>query len=263
MNATFKICDTMDSPYNPAARYSVAALDLLDDEVFLLDASTFSIVHANRAAIENTGYSAAELLWRNIFDIKPGASGERLKDELLSLREQNTYRRDYSLMQMRKDGSIYDTEESLHVLDHGDRAVIMLVVNDVTERRQADEMMLGGWEHATAILDSVGDPVIATDAGGVIVRVNHAAAELVGIPVFDAVGTALDELIRFRYPRTGEALQDMVGTCLRNGKQTQLDLLTFSTFNDKTERMVNLSLAPVSCGGGNVLGCVVTFRDIA
>ncbi|MDX1250670.1 MAG: PAS domain-containing protein [Gammaproteobacteria bacterium] len=186
-----------------------------------------------------------------------------MKEELLSLRDRNICRRDYSLMQMRKDGSTYDTEESLHVLDHGDRAVLMLVVNDVTERRQADEMMLGGWEHATAILDSVGDPVIATDTGGVIVRLNQAAANLIDIPVFDAVGAPLDKLIHFRYPRTGESLQGVVGMCLRNGQQTQHDLLTFSTGNNQTERMVNLTLAPVSCGEGSVLGCVVTFRDIA
>lgn len=262
MNATCKIHDVMEKPYNTAMRYSVVALDLLPEEVYLLDSATFSIIHANRAAIKNTGYNAAELLWRNVFEIKPRASCERLKEELVLLSNRDITRRDYSLSQLRKDGTTYDTEESLHVFDNSDRAVLMLMIRDITERRQADEMMLSEWEQATAILDAVADPVIATDADGMIIRLNQAATKLIGLPVCDAVGAPLDTLIRFTYPRARETLGDVVEMCLKDSKEIRLDLLTFSTRNDSRERMVNLSLAPVFSGEDNAVSCVLTLRNV-
>ncbi len=262
MNATCKIRDVMEKPYNTAMLYGVAALDLLAEEIYLLDAATLSIIHANRAAIEHTGYNAAELLWRNILDLKPDSSVQRLQEELLLLRDRSTSRRDYRLAQLRKDGSVYDTEESLHVFDNSDRAVLMLVVNDVTEHRQADQMMLGEWEHTAAILDAVGDPVIATDTSGIVTRLNRAAANLLGIPVCDAVGASLEKLTCFEYPRSRDRLENVIEMCLKDNKEIRLDLLTFSNHIDSRERMVNLSLAPIFSGEGKTLGCVLTLRNV-
>ena len=262
MNATCKIHDVMEKPYNTAMRHGVEALDLLTEEIYLLDAATFSIIHANKVAIEHTGYNTAELLWKSILDLKPDSSAEQFKAELLLLSDRSISQRYYSLAQLRKDGSTYDTEESLHVFDYSDRAVLMLVVNEVTERRQADDMMFGEWEHTNAILDAVGDPVIATDTSGIITRLNRAAANLIGIPVCDAVGASLDKLIHFEYPRSRDPLENVVELCLKDDKEIRLDLLTFSSLNDPRERMVNLSLTPIFSGKRKALGCVLTLRNV-
>jgi len=84
----------------------------------------------------------------------------------------------------------------------GDIAQVVLVYNDITERKEAEESVLvalASAEDARAkmdgILQSVADPLIVTDPAHRIIMMNRAAEELLGICLFESRGLPLEDVL--------------------------------------------------------------------
>lgn len=112
-----------------------------------------------------------------------------------------------------------------------------------------------------AILQGIGDGVIATDREGLVRRINPVAASLTGWTVAEALGRPLGEVFRIRNEETGQPAEDPVARVLATGQVVGLANHTELVARDGTARPIADSGAPFRDDQGALLGVVLVFRD--
>ncbi|MCX6556916.1 MAG: PAS domain S-box protein [Candidatus Aminicenantes bacterium] len=112
-----------------------------------------------------------------------------------------------------------------------------------------------------ATLYSIGDAVIATDAGGKIVQMNHVAEKLTGWPEAEALGQPAGAVFRIINEETGAEVESPVTRVLREGAVVGLANHTMLIARDGTRRPIADSGAPICDAHDKVTGVVMVFRD--
>lgn len=149
--------------------------------------------------------------------------------------------------------------------DESGRVVgILGTFEDITARKEAENALVDREEKLRIILDSIGDAVIATDAEGVVTRMNPVAETLTGWPRDEAVGRHSSVVLSIR-PESdvaGEALADPFETLLRAGRLGKPGEPLRLVRRDGEERWVSERGAPMRNQEGELIGLVVVFRDV-
>ena len=155
--------------------------------VFVYDAHTLRIQSVNEAAVRKYGYTCAEFLQMSMTDIgapddvprtsasSPGDSS--LPDGPPAARRHRT-----------RAGATLDVDVSSFVLNLEGQAVKLALVNDVTERRKAEDVLRRSEELFRGIFENTGAGVSLTDATGLFVSCNPAFAAM--------LGRTVDEVLR-------------------------------------------------------------------
>ncbi|MCX6554672.1 MAG: PAS domain S-box protein [Candidatus Aminicenantes bacterium] len=112
-----------------------------------------------------------------------------------------------------------------------------------------------------ATLYSIGDAVIATDVGGIIVQMNHVAEKLTGWPEAEALGQPAGAVFRIINEETGAEVESPVTRVLREGAVVGLANHTMLIARDGTRRPIADSGAPICDANDKVTGVVMVFRD--
>ena len=109
------------------------------NEVYLFDPETFRFRFVNRGAVRNLGYSPDELHAMTPLDIVPDLDADelrRLVSDAASLRGE-AHR--FEAVQRRKDGTRYPVEVHLQRVEVASGPVLLAIINDITERRAAED----------------------------------------------------------------------------------------------------------------------------
>ena len=101
----------------------------------LYDPANGQFLEINRAATDKYGYSRAEFLALTVRDICLNLTPERLEAA-----RQGVEFRDEIWQQRRKDGSIIDVQLFARTVEFDGRSARLVVTQDVTERRQSEEL---------------------------------------------------------------------------------------------------------------------------
>ncbi|MBI3864986.1 MAG: PAS domain S-box protein [Planctomycetia bacterium] len=117
-------------------------------------------------------------------------------------------------------------------------------------------------ERLRTTLASIGDGVISTDTEGRITDMNAVAESLTGWTLGEAKGQALDTVFRIVNEETRQPVQSPVTKALKQGVIVGLANHTVLIAKDGTERPIDDSAAPIRCKGGEIVGCVLVFRDV-
>lgn len=139
-------------------------------------------------------------------------------------------------------------------VDHGAGVVAQGYVGHLAAQSRAREADLA------ITLDSIGDAVIVTDAGGTIERMNPVAERLTGVPLAECAGRQVSEVFRIEDEHTHEPLASPVPRVVRVGAALTSHGLLVT--RDGGRRAVAHSGAPVRKENGEVRGVVLVFRDI-
>jgi PAS domain S-box-containing protein len=107
--------------------------------MWVYDLESLGFLAVNQAAVEQYGYSREEFLGMTIKEIRPPEEIPALLDAVNN-RAASLYK--LGVWKHRKrDGTLFDAEITSHALPFKGRAAVMVLSNDVTERRRAEEKL--------------------------------------------------------------------------------------------------------------------------
>jgi len=133
---------------------------------------------------------------------------------------------------------------------------------DVTEHKRYENALRESEANLSITLNSIADAVIATDAQGLINRMNPVAETLTGWSLDEALGLPLMDVFYIVNEETKEPVIDLIETFL--SQDTTLDQPGRICLHSKdcVERIIAMSGAPIQANDGDPRGIVLVFRDI-
>ncbi|MGM0495346.1 MAG: PocR ligand-binding domain-containing protein, partial [Bacillota bacterium] len=138
----------------------------------------------------------------------------------------------------------------------------VVIVDDITSRKQLEIEVLKEKETLRATLNSIGDAVIATDDLGIITGINPVASKLTGWLEHEAVGKPFDEVFKITFEDKNKPIKNPVEEVLKTNKVAELANHTILISKDNTEYYIEDTAAPIKDSEGNNIGVVLVFRDV-
>jgi PAS domain S-box-containing protein len=217
-----------------------------------LDDGRLVLAAANPAADSFTGIATAQLLGKTIEEAFPDTlkHGLPARYRAVALGQAPPFRLDGIPYH---DGRI-DGFFDVWVFPVPERRAAAFFV-EVTQRLVAERDL-------RITLDSIGDGVIASDAKGLVVRMNPVAQDLTGWSDLDAIGRPVDEIFRIVHADTGHRVQSPVERVLREGQVVGLANHTALVRRDGSRLQIADSGAPIRLPDGRISGVVLVFRDV-
>jgi PAS domain S-box-containing protein len=157
--------------------------------MWVFDVETLGFLTINDAAILHYGYSREEFLSMTIKDIRPQGEIPALLESFSTVNRGMDYAGIWK--HQKKDGGIIDVEITSHELIFDGRTAELVLANDVTERKVAEESI----RFQAHLLDTVNQAVIATDLEGRITYWNQFAEKLYGWNAQEVQGLNVLELL--------------------------------------------------------------------
>jgi PAS domain S-box-containing protein len=155
--------------------------DLSPSGIVLLDLEG-NIVDVNKSFCQSLGYSVDELIGRSVHML---AAPEHLPnvDDDIALLQQTDRRYEHVVKDIHKDGTIrlMELRESLISLPDG-RQGIVVVANDITERRETEIKLQESEASYRGLFNSVQDAIYVQAQDGRFLDVNQGAVEMYGYP---------------------------------------------------------------------------------
>lgn len=224
------------------------------------------ILDVNQTACLQSGYTREELLHRTVFDnhpVTPGVLPMSTETVLALWREwPEDQRHLVESVHVRKDGTLYPVEVATGAVNYGGRKLMLAVVQDITERKSAENRLRDEKERLAVTLRSIADGVITTDIAGRVVMMNPIAETLTGWAQDDAVGRPLPEVLRVFSASSRLPCENPVNRVLASGRRLEMPDETNLRSRNGDERPIAESAAPIKDAAGGVIGVVLVFRDM-
>lgn len=195
------------------------------NEIYISDAETYQILHANRAARVNLGYSTDEVPNLKPWDFVQGLDRDNIGTLLDPLRDGTRDWQQFETVQIRKDGSTYPVQTQLQLLKTKHQPVFVAVVQDLTELRAERSRS----DQLGAVLDRSLNEIYMFDADSLrFVQANFGARKNIGYTSEEMLDmTPVD----IKPEMTNEQFEQVIAP-LRDGSK---DLLTFNTVHQRKD----------------------------
>ncbi|MDD4977433.1 MAG: PAS domain S-box protein [Gallionella sp.] len=127
--------------------YEVALQARSQNELFMFDPVTLQLSFANDQALEELGYTLAQLQQKTILELHPETAIEAIGAMLDQLRSGEQKSIIYQTIQMRANGSSYPVEITLQLIKEEEGIEELLAIaHDITSLKQAEENILKFYE---------------------------------------------------------------------------------------------------------------------
>jgi two-component system sensor kinase FixL len=221
--------------------------------MWVYDHETLAFLAVNRAAISHYGYSQEEFLTMTLREIRPAEDVEALlHDDTKDTRELHHGGR---WRHCKKDGTIIDVEITAHPLGFEGRSASIVLVNDITERKAAEEALQESEARFRDLFDHAPVAYHELDSGGRILRINHTEELLLGYTNEELKGRHVSELVL-------ESASREAVTAKLEGRQQLVPVERTMIRKDGTHVPVLNEDRLIYDSSGNIAGIRSTLQDI-
>lgn len=223
------------------------------NEIYIFNAETLKFSYANKGALDNLGYTEAELKLLTPIDIKPehtAATFKKLVDPLISKEKGKII---FFTNHKRKDGSLYPVEVHLQLMELDENKRYLAVILDITERRKVEEEN----RFKANLLSMVRQGAIATNLDGEVKYWNKGAEIMYGWKEEEAIGKNIMQLTTLETNKE-EARQIM--EMLNKGKSWSGDFEVQK--KDGTNFTVMITNSPIYDENNELKGIIGISTDI-
>lgn len=245
---------------------SVRALAQSEDRYrTLIDRTPLAVVvhrdgrvrYANAAALRLLRAETLKaLLGRGVLDLVRGDHREQAKLRMRCSAEEPLANPPSQEVMVRLDGSAVDVEVHSTPIEYDGQTVVLDVIQDITQRRQAEAAVQAAAGYARNLIETSLDPLVTIDSQGHVTDVNQATERVTGYSRAELVGT--DFAHYFTDPqKASEGYQKVFA----EGSVTNYPLAIRHRSGAVTEVVYNASV--YFGGNGEVLGVFAAARDIS
>ena len=216
-----------------------------------------TFIDANPWLCQMLGYTHDEFIQLRPADVVVESEAEHIAPAIQSMEAKEIHSREWILR--RKDGSTFFVDVIGTTTPDG---TILTISLDISERKLANEKLRRSEEDLSITLQSIGDAVIATDAAGLITRMNPTAERMTGWTLAQANGLPLCDVFQIINADTRESLDNPVQKVMEQGQVVGLANHTVLIARDGTEYQIADSAAPIRDSAGSIMGVVLVFSDV-
>ena len=177
--------------------------------MWILDLETLRFLAVNDAAISRYGFARSEFLSMSAGDLawSEGSTREHAGSTMAPLSGHHAGIRQHR----RRDGGLLEVELSTRPIDFGRRAAILVLAQDVTERRRAEGALRRSEEYRRAIIETEPACVKVVGSTGALLDMNPAGlAMLEAASLEEATGKLLLDYVLPEYRRGFAELHEQV-----------------------------------------------------
>ena len=142
-------------------------------EIILFIAQDGRIIEANETACAAYGYDRGTILALTINDLRAPETRRQIPDQMeKAFREGNLFETKH----VRKDGSVFPVEVSSHGVVTGGERILLSIIRDITERKQAEEKISSAKAMLQTVFDGISDPLLMVEKDLTVRMLNEAAS---------------------------------------------------------------------------------------
>ncbi|HMP96370.1 MAG TPA: transporter substrate-binding domain-containing protein [Kiritimatiellia bacterium] len=240
-------------------------INLIPHLIFARDRDGLYVM-ANQAAADSMGVKLEDLIGRKHSDLFPDDPRTE--------------------MYLREDRNVIDSGQSVFIpeLDYvnqvGVKRIIQLskipfrrhdqrptaslcVAVDITDLKNAEAVVRSSRENLVAILNAIGDGVIAIDAGQAVRRINPVALTMTGWPEIEALGRPVADILQLANPEGDtQPVSEWIRRALSEGESSGFSRHVAVLSRDGSQFDVTVQWSPIRGERGHVAGLVLVLRDV-
>ena len=223
--------------------------------MWVCDPETLRFLAVNDAAVRHYGYSRDEFLGMTVKDIRPPEDVPKLLEAIVrvgpALGSQGVWRH------RRRDGTLIDADVTTTGIEFDGRPALLVVVHDVTERRQMLERLTESEQQLRAIFETEPECVKLLDRQGRLLNMNPAGLTMIEAGSMDeVVGRDVLSIVAPEHRSAFAALTQQVF----DGKSGTLE---FEIVGLKgTRRWLETHAVPLPGADGRISALLGVTRDI-
>ncbi len=160
--------------------------------MWVYDFETLRFLAVNDALIHLLGYSREQFLSMTIMEICHPEDLQRLSDAIPKITKSLYFSGPWRTL--KKDGTSIAVEITSHSLTFEGRHARFVLVNDITERKQAEEELKASYNLLHGVIEEIIDAIFVKDLRGRYLLINYPGAHLIGKTKEEVIGRDDSEL---------------------------------------------------------------------
>ncbi len=218
-------------------------------------------VEVSAAAAKIFGLPENEIRGKNFSQLLPPEVAEEFNHTITMLQKNHQPIKKNDVIEVNGSKRIF--ESRLFTIDTMNTNLDLFgsIANDITERKEMEQIIFNEKEKFRTTLLSVGDGVIATDNKGNIMVINEIAEKLTGWTQEESFGKPLEKVFKIINELTRKTCENPAKKVLQTGEIINLDNHTILVSKKGQETPIEDSAAPIKDNDGQTTGVVIVFRD--
>jgi PAS domain S-box-containing protein len=149
--------------------------------MWIYDQETLKFLEVNKATVDHYGYSREEFRDMTLRDIRPVAEFDKLAHRLESIKNSSKFSFLQSIWShKKKTGEIVFVEIKSHAIEYNSRSARLVLANDITERREAENKLFRERNLLRTLIDLLPDYIYVKDTECRHIINNEANVKLIG-----------------------------------------------------------------------------------
>lgn len=161
-------------------------IEQINDGIIIYDFKTKKILETNKAYQKMSGYSETELKELTFYDLVQANDIPTHVIDYEIKKHKHLFLKDHA--HKRKDETVFDVEVSSNLVEFDGNELIVVVVRDISERKQSEAIIRTSEEILRTLFDTMDQGIIYQNSSGIIQNANNAASKILGHSLHDLLG---------------------------------------------------------------------------